>query len=59
MQVEELTKLCSQQLIDVMVVEQENVLSLLDLIAVYQQEMAGLVENQSSLQELCCHWQIM
>ncbi len=40
MQLEDLANMCRQQLLDVVVVVKENVVSLLDLIAVYK-EMAG------------------
>ncbi len=38
---DDLTKKCSQRLIDVVVVTEENVVSLLHLCVVYNEEMAG------------------
>ncbi len=45
MQLDDLTKLCHQQLLDVVVVVQENVVSLLDLCVLYE-EMAGLSSSR-------------
>ncbi len=41
MQLDDLAKLCRQQLVDAVVVVKENVVSLLDLCVVYEEEMAG------------------
>ncbi len=42
MQLDDLAKLCHQQLLNVVVVVQENVVSLLDLIVVYEVTTGGV-----------------
>ncbi len=55
MQVEELLKVCSQRLIDVVEVTEENVVSLLDLTLLYPQEMTGGVDSFLKLPYCKCY----